>query len=371
MNKNKLLPTTKVALVYDWLDTNYGGAEKVLQLLHQIFPKATLFTSYVDYQQVKWHQQFEKIETSFIQKFPASIKKKKALLALFMPYAFETFNFNSYDLIISVSSFAAKGIITNPKQLHLCYLLTPTRFLYSHSNTYLSPFKKIISQPLIHYLKKWDQVAIRRPDIIIAISQLVAKRCQKYYQKKVDKVIYPTITPNITPSHQIKHNYFLVISRLVKYKKIDLVIKACGQLNQPLKIIGHGPEYNSLKKLINENRWQGKIELLGNLNEAQTYQHLSSATALIAPGLEDFGINLIEANQYQTLVIAHPKSGALELLDPSMFIEIKNHNLTGLIDAIKQVETYEINNIKKQKSNTETFLHEFSEYISHLYCTIQ
>jgi len=250
-------------------------------------------------------------------------------------------------------------------------LFTHPYQIFILSLQYLSPFKKFISRPFIHYLKKWDQVAISRPDYIIAISQLVAKRCQKYYQRKVEKVIYPTITPNNSDSHQVKQNYFLVISRLVKYKKIDLVIKACGQLNYSLKIIGQGPEYHSLKKLINKNGWQDKIELLGNLKETQTQQYLSAAGALIAPGLEDFGINLIEANQHQTLVIAHPKSGALELLDSSMFIEIKNPNLTGLIDAIKQVEKLKINNIKKQKNNTESFLQEFSEYISHLYCTIQ
>ena len=190
----------RIALVYDRVNTPYGGAEKVLLALHQAFPQAPLFTS-VFHPRAVWAKIF-KIKTSFLQKVPFANQLHRFFVPL-MPLAFESLDLSMYDIIISVTSAEAKGIITRPNQLHVCYMLTPTRYLYSHRAHYEQthwPFKipllNFFSRKLFDYLTWWDQVAAQRPDVIIPISGLVKKRIEKYYQRAVSDVIYPPVDLN-------------------------------------------------------------------------------------------------------------------------------------------------------------------------------
>lgn len=309
----------RVALIYDWADTHYGGAEKVLLALKQLYPQAHLFTALADFQNVTWLKKFAVVHTSFLQHFPHFFRQNKALIAPLMPFAFERFDLSAYDLVISVCSFAAKGVITTPEQQHLCYLLTPTRFLFSHRQQYRSAFLNWLTQPLNRYLQKWEQAAIWRPDTLVVLSHLVARRCQRYYHRPPDAVIYPplleiTSDQKNTPAPP-KENFFLCVARLVSYKKIDLAIKSCLQLQLPLKIIGTGPELTKLQLLASSHRHGHLIEFLGNVSSKTLFDCYNKAVALIAPGEEDFGLNILEANQAHTWVIAHQNSGALELLD--------------------------------------------------------
>jgi hypothetical protein len=179
----------KVALVYDRVN-KWGGAERVLLTLHEMFPDAPLYTSVYDEDRAPWARVFPRIYTSFLQKIPFA-KSIHEFLGTLMPMAFELFNFDEYDLVISVTSEAAKGIITKPGTKHVCYMLTPTRYLWSHYDLYFrNPLLRFISKPFVSYLRTWDKMAALRPDKIIAISSEVKRRIKKYY-KLESEIVYP------------------------------------------------------------------------------------------------------------------------------------------------------------------------------------
>lgn len=355
-------PPLKVALIYDWADTTFGGAENVLLTLQKLYPQAELFVSFADFKHVFWLNKFTKVHVSFLQKWPRWCKKNKAFLAPFMPYAFECFDLSGFQLVIAVSSFAAKGVLTKPNQLFICYLLTPTRFLFSHQHTYLSWWKKLLSAPVRAYLRAWDKVAIHRPDVIIAISELVARRCQKFYGRRVDEVIYPTIIPKnfLPPTSAVSKDYFLVVSRLVPYKKIALVVRSCGELGLPLKVIGSGTQLTSLKKMVKKNRWN-HIKFLANVDNHLLPEYYRHAIALIAPAKEDFGINLLEANSCGTLVVTHCQSGARELLNEQVARDLSRADLASLKKLLKQFCTDEPKDwsVKFLGYNTNSFMQLF------------
>lgn len=182
----------RVAIVYDRVN-KWGGAERVLLTLHEMFPSAPLYTSVYNPNSAAWAKVFPKIYTSFLQNFPLA-KSSHELYAVLMPLAFESFDFDKYDLVVSVTSEAAKGIITKPGTKHICYMLTPTRYLWSGYEVYFkNPILKFISKPVINYLRSWDKVAASRPDEIIAISTEVQKRIKKYYNRE-SKIIFPPAT---------------------------------------------------------------------------------------------------------------------------------------------------------------------------------
>lgn len=297
----------KVALVYDRVN-KWGGAERVLLALHKIFPKAPLFTSVYDKENAKWARVFD-VRTTFLQKIPFA-KSHHDLLASFMPIAFETFNFDEYDVVISVTSEAAKGIVTKPGTLHICLCLTPTRYLWSGYKEYFkNPMLRLVSRPIVMLLRKWDFAAAQRPDSYIAISQEVARRLKKYY-KKAAPVIYPPIELLRTRLPQKATNdYFLVVCRLVPYKKIDIAIKACNRLQLPLKIVGTGSEENYLRSIAGPT-----VEFVGNLTDNELIRYYNECAALLFPGLEDLGLTVLEAQQYGKPVIAYKGGGAMETI---------------------------------------------------------
>jgi len=179
----------KVAIVYDRVN-KWGGAERVLLALHEMFPKAPLYTSVYDKKNAKWANVFPKIYTSFLQHIPFA-KSNHELFAVLMPLAFESFNFDKYDLVISVTSEFAKGIITKQSTLHVCYCLTPTRYLWSGYEDYFrNKIFKILTKSIIIYLKEWDKMAAKRPDVMVAISSEVRNRIKKYYNRD-SEIIFP------------------------------------------------------------------------------------------------------------------------------------------------------------------------------------
>ncbi|MDO8639766.1 MAG: glycosyltransferase [bacterium] len=331
--QGKPLKFMKVALVYDRVN-KWGGAERVLLALHELFPKAPLYTSVYHSQKAEWAEVFD-VRTSFLQKFPKASSRHEAY-ALFMPSAFKSFSFDEYDLVISVTSDAAKGIVTNPKTKHICYCLTPTRYLWSGYDDYFrNPFFRLLSLPAVLCLRGWDKAVSKKPDYFIAISKEVQKRIKKYYGRD-SKVIYPPLTINVggpaksflpasAPSHirsattsvcavgslstfvTPQNNYFLIVSRLVPYKKIDLAIGAFNKLKLSLKIIGTGSEEKKLKSMASPN-----IEFLGNLTDNQVVEYYRNCVALIFPSFEDFGLTILEAQSFGKPVVAFRGGGALE-----------------------------------------------------------
>jgi glycosyltransferase involved in cell wall biosynthesis len=330
-----MLNTHHIAIVYDRVNTQFGGAEKVLLALHQLYPKADLFTSVYSPRKAPWAKVFT-VKTSFLQKIPFA-KHLHRLLAVFMPLAFETLDLKKYEIIISVSSAEAKGVITRSDQLHLSYLLTPPRYLYHYQTNYWQktpilnwPIIRSLAKKALNYLKKWDHLAIHRPDLIVPISQNVAKRIQKYYHLDNHPVIYPPVDVKAFQSLlaaqpikvQNRQAYYLMVSRLIPYKNIDLAIRACVKLDRQLIIVGDGPKYRQLKKLSHDlllakNQKTANFKQIifqKQVSDTQLSQLYANARALLMPGIDDFGIVALEANLHALPVIIHQHSGASELL---------------------------------------------------------
>lgn len=318
------LKNKKVALVYDRVN-KWGGAERVILALHELFPQAPLYTAVYNSQKASWASIFQ-VKTSFLQSLPFASAHHE-YLPLLMPLAFESFSFDKYDLVISVTSEAAKGIITKPDTKHVCYCLTPTRYLWSGYEDYFSnKLFRNLTRPATLYLKKWDLVASQRPDKYIAISNEVKERIKKYYGRDAEVVYPPAGISNSKfqiPNFKLEQNeYFLVVSRLVPYKRIDIAIEACNELRVPLKIIGIGSEYKRLKRIAGPT-----IDFLGSVTDKELAVYYASCKALLFPGKEDFGLTMVEASIFGKPVIAYKAGGAIEIVEEGktgLFFEIQN-----------------------------------------------
>ena len=303
----------KVALVYDRVN-KWGGAERVLLAIHEIWPEAPLFTSVYNSPTAPWAKNFTVIP-SFLQKFLGA-RSSHEWLAPLMPIAFENFNLDEYDVVISVTSEAAKGIITKPKTLHICYCLTPTRYLWSGYDDYFkNELLRILTKPMVRCLRKWDRIAAARPDEYIAISKTVQGRIKNYYHRE-SEVIYPPVETEKFKMQRSKikmkmqnAKFFLVVSRLVKYKKVDLVVEAFNQLGWNLKIVGVGREMRNLRRKARRN-----IEFLGQLTDKELLGYYQNCQAVIFPPEEDFGIVPLEAQACGKPVIAYRAGGATETI---------------------------------------------------------
>ncbi len=332
------LKNKKVALIYDRVN-KWGGAERVLLALHELFPQAPLYTAVYNSQKASWANIFQ-VNTSFLQNFPFASAHHE-YLPLFMPLAFESFSFDEYDLVISVTSEAAKGIITKPDTKHICYCLTPTRYLWSgHKDYFSSRLFRTLATPAILYLKKWDLIASKRPDKYIAISGEVQGRIKKYYGRE-SEVVYPprgisSIKYQVSSIKQEQNKgFFLIVSRLVAYKRIDLAIKACNELKLPLIIIGKGSEERKLRKMAGPT-----IEFLGNVTDKELAAYYASCKALLFPGNEDFGLAMVEAQSFGKPVIAYNRGGALEIVKENKTGILFNSQTTdSLINAMVKFDS--------------------------------
>lgn len=354
----------KVALVYDRIN-KWGGAERVLLALHRIFPNAPLYTSVYNKETAGWANVFD-IKTSFLQNIK-SARNHNEILALLMPSVFESFSFDEYDLVVSITSEAAKGIITKPQTLHICYCLTPTRYLWSGYEDYFkNKTFRSLSRPAVSYLRRWDKKAAQRPGHFIAISTEVKKRIKEYYGKDSD-IIFPPIM--IQKPKKIKENskeYFLLVSRLSRfsfYKKVDLVIEAFNQSGFPLKVVGSGSMLSTLKKISKPN-----IEYLGELTDEELAYYYGNCKALVFPGVEDFGLVMAEAHLFGKPVIAFKAGGALDIIKEGIngqfFTKQKSE---VLVQALKSFDERRYNKAdiirSSQRFSFDTFKKSFEELI--------
>lgn len=307
----------KVALVHDFL-VEYGGGERVLEALHDIFPDAPIYTAYYYPQGLGPHLERIKkwnIKTSWIQKFP---KKILSPFRVFASSAFESFDLSEYDLVISsCNTYFAKAVITKPNSLHISYIHTPPRYLYGYATSfnYKKHFwTKIAGEIANHFLRIYDFETSQRPDILIANSKEVQARIRKFYRRDC-VVINPPV--NLEEFKGIKKGsgeYFLSLNRLDRGKGTEVVITACTKLGIPLKVAGTGQEENNLKRIAGKN-----IEFLGEVTDQDRVKLLSNAKALIVTSEdEDFGITAVESQAAGTPVIAIKQGGYLEtVIDPS------------------------------------------------------
>lgn len=354
----------KVALVYDRIN-KWGGAERVLLALHKLFPSAPIYTSVYSKEKAPWAEVFD-VKTSFLQKLKFA-QGAHEFLAPLMPIAFESFTFDEYDIVISVTSEAAKGIITKPNTLHICLCLTPTRYLWSGYEEYFkSQLVKIISYPAIWFLRRWDVVAAQRNDYFIAISKEVQSRIKKYY-KRDSNVIYPPLMLNsslLARGPARKGNFFLVVSRLsrfVPYKRIDIAIEAANKLKIPLKIVGEGGEF--YKRHAGET-----VEFLGKLTDEELSYYYKNCAALIFPGKEDFGLVMVEAQASGAPVIAYRSGGAVEIVQEGITGEFfDEQTVDSLVKRLEKFDPKRYNELlcmkNAQRFSFEVFKKKFLEFV--------
>lgn len=356
----------RVALVYDRVN-KWGGAERVLLTLHEIFPDAPLFTSVYSQERAEWARVFPKVIPSFLQKIPYVVNNHEFFPYL-MPFAFESHNMNDYDLVISVTSEFAKGIITKGK--HICYCLTPTRYLWSSYDHYFrNPILRIGSTPLISYLEKWDKNAAYRPDILVSISNEVKNRIKNYYGRD-SKVIFPPVEVERFKKKKTfkrKGDFFLIVSRLVSYKKVDLAVDAFNELGIPLVVVGTGREEKKLKRKASQN-----IKFINQLTDGELSYYYRKSKALVLPQEEDFGIVAVEAQAAGTPVIAYKKGGALDtVIDGKTGVFFEEQTRDSLISAIEKFEDMKFKEkdlVKNaQRFSSERFKKEFLTIVQSLW----
>jgi glycosyltransferase involved in cell wall biosynthesis len=360
------LVNLKIALVYDRVN-KFGGAERVLTYLHNLFPDAPIYTLVHSPKEARWARGIRVIP-SFFQIFPF-FRTRHELLAPLAPLAFESHDMSDFDLVISVTSADAKSVLVKPGTLHLCYCLTPTRYLW-HLSEYQTDWKmKIFPKFLQRLLKYIDFIAAARVDYMIAISREVQKRIHLYYRRP-SSLVYPPVEDKFFSKSVLGANrggYYLVVSRLIPYKKVDLVIATFNKLGLPLKIVGQG----SQKKRL-ENMARGNIEFIADSTDSTLIDLYRRAKATIFPQEEDFGLVPLESMACGTPVIAYKKGGALEtIVSGKTGVFFAHQSIRSLTKAIIDLESINIDphDCRTQASNfsEQKFYKSFLDTVSDLY----
>lgn len=328
----------KIAIVCDWL-TNMGGAEQVVINFKEIFKDAPIYTTFYNPDKLDKKLQNIDVRTCFLQKKKV-IENHKKYYPL-MPLAFENFDLNEYDVVLSSSSSCAKGVLTKPGSIHVCYCHTPMRYAWEKREEYIEGMGKIkrrLIKILLHYMRIWDVASANRVDYFIANSTEVQKRIQKHYKRDA-VVINPPVRCSLFNIAEKDGDYYLVLSRLVKYKRFDLAVQACSQLGKKLIVIGDGPEREKLEKMAGDS-----VTFLGRQPDEVVQKYMSECKALLFPGEEDFGIVPVEAQACGRPVIAYGKAGVLDsVIDGKTGVFFKEQNVESVKDAILRFEQMEFN----------------------------
>lgn len=326
----------KVAIVHDFL-VQMGGAEKVVEAFHDLFPDAPVYTSLYDPEAMPACYRSWDIRTSFLQKMPFKHRIHRVALGLY-PLAFESFDLSSYDLVLSSSSAFAKGVVTTPKTVHVCYNHTPMRYAWTSEqymkNERSSRISRLLLLPILHYLRMWDAASASRVDHYIANSSTVAQRIEKFYGRGSDIICPPVDTERFFISPQVS-DYYILVSRFVPYKRLDIAVEAMTRLNRPLKVVGSGRQMQTLKEKAGPT-----IEFLGRVSDADLPDLLSRARAYLMPGEEDFGIAPVEANACGRPVIAYGSGGALDSqIDGVTGVLFPQQTVESLCDAVLRADS--------------------------------
>lgn len=302
--------SVRIALVHDWL-TGMRGGEKVLEALCELYPHAELFTLLHVPGSISKTIERLPVHSSFIQHMPFARGLYRYYLPLF-PLAIEQFDLDRFDLIVSTSHCAAKAVVKTGRARHLCYCFTPMRYAWDQFDAYFGQdrfghFRSQLMRYMMKLMRHWDASTSRRVDRYVAISQYVADRINKYYDRTTTIIYPPVNTDFYFPDGRNPGNAFLVVSALVPYKRVDLAIESCRLARVPLRIVGDGPELNRLKKIAGPS-----VEFLGTVSDEKIRELYRETAALLLPGEEDFGIVPVEAQACGRPVIALGRGGACE-----------------------------------------------------------
>ena len=362
----------KIAIIHDWLVT-YAGAERVLEQILIIYPEADLF-SIVDFipKESRGFLLNKSVETSFIQKFPKAKTKYRSYLPL-MPLAIEQFDLSAYDLIISSSHAVAKAVTTGPDQLHISYVHSPIRYVWDLKHQYLREsgldrgLKGWLAKYLLHRIRKWDVGTANGVDYFIANSNFIRRRIYKVYRRD-SKVIFPPVSVVDFDLYSQKEDFYLTASRMVPYKKIDMIVKAFTKMpNKKLKVIGAGPDFQKIKKIA---KGFSNIDLMGYQSFEILKESMQQAKAFVFAAEEDFGIIPVEAQACGTPVIAFGKGGVLDtVVDGKTGVLYEKQTIDSLTSAIDRFEnistTLKSENIREHSMqfSNEIFRENFENYV--------
>lgn len=358
---SKELRGLKVAIVHDWLVG--GGAELVVEQLHQMFPDAPIYTSYST---KEWRERLDnKVITGPLQYWPFS--KMRKFLPVLRIWWFTSLNFDGYDLVISSSGAEAKGILVPEGTVHVNYCHAPTHYYWSRYDEYMErpgfgvfdPLARFGLRLLVSPLRKWDYKAAQRPHYIIANSNHIKSEIKKYYGR-TSQVIHPPInTERFKPHGDESRFSFVITGRQTPYKRFDLAVEACSRLKVPLKVIGKGPEYDRLTAMAGPT-----VRFLGYLPNEDVARHVRNSEAFIFPCLDDFGISAVEAIAAGTPVIAYEAGGALDYVkegETGTFFE--KQTVESLMATIRKFKPANFNNKKLSKKADKFSPHHFKAKI--------
>lgn len=367
--------TPRVAIVHDWLVT-YAGAERVLEQMIACFPQADIF-SLVDFVEDRKFLQGKRATTSFIQRLPLARKKYRAYLPL-MPLAIEQLDLSAYDLVISSSHAVAKGVLTGPDQVHISYVHSPIRYAWDLQHQYLAQsnltrgLRSIMARVILHYIRNWDCRTANSVDHFVANSQFIARRIKKVYQRQAD-VIFPPVDVQSFVIGEQKEDFYLTASRMVPYKKIDLIVEAFSRMpGKRLVVIGDGPEMKSIRAKAGPN-----VEILGYQPFAVLHDHMRRAKAFVFAAEEDFGIAPVEAQACGTPVIAFGKGGVLETVrelgqphPTGLFF--REQTVPAVVAAVREFEAHAARfsaldcRANAERFSIATFRDRFMGYVEHV-----
>jgi len=333
------LSRLRVAVVHDWL-VAFGGAERVLQQILRLFPHADLYALcdfFSDEQRAKIMH--KRAKTSFIQHLPFAKSSYRSYLP-FMPLAIEQFDLSGYDLVISSSHAVARGVLTAADQIHIAYINNTMVYAWDLCHHYLRGaglhrgLKGMVAKLIMHYVRTWDSASANRVDYYIANSAYMARRIEKLYRRH-SAVVYPPVDTDRFDLHREKEEYYVVVSRLVPFKRIDLVVDAFNRMpDKKLIVIGDGPELKKLAATAGPN-----ISLFGQQDQKVVREYISKARAFLFPSMEPFGIAAVEAQACGTPVIAYDKGASREILiDGETGIFFHRQDADGIVEAVKRFE---------------------------------
>ena len=336
----------RIAIVHEWF-TSHAGSEKVVEQILRVYPNADLY-SLVNFlpEELRYFIGHKPVNTSFIQRLPFARRHFRSYLPL-MPMAIEQFDLSDYDLIISSHHAVAKGILTRPDQLHISYVHTPLRYGWELQHQYLRRAgltrgpKSVLTRAILHYLRLWDVASANRVDRYVANSRYVARRIEKTYRRSA-AVIYPPVDTQrfAREDARVREDFYLVVSRFVPYKRVDLAIAAFNELGLPLVVVGDGPGRKALEKMAAPN-----IRFLGKQTDNAVSNYMKRCRGFIFPPEEDFGITPVEAQAAGAPVIAYAKGGQAETV---------LHERTGLLFSHQTVESL-VHSVKRLQASVDQF----------------